>query len=157
MTLGALSLAISNKIRTNFSESPFHLLARVEAPTLKNVVPISDAKALASMVYINKKSTLPVPGGPYKHTPFHGRLIPLKNSGIRSGSTTASLSKSFASVRPAMSSQFIVDREDKISFEIIFFNSLSTGTSVLSFKVSFFVFSLFFFSISKLLSEALAF
>jgi hypothetical protein len=45
---------------------------------LKNVVPHSVATAFASMV-------LPVPGGPYKSTPRHGRSKPVKNCGKSRG------------------------------------------------------------------------
>lgn len=47
----------SNRHRTNFSESPLHLLTSVEAEILKNVVRHSVATALANIVF-------PVPGGP---------------------------------------------------------------------------------------------
>jgi hypothetical protein len=56
---------------TNFSESPLHLEANVDALTLKKVVFPCVAKAFASKVF-------PVPGGPYNKTPFQGLLIPLK-------------------------------------------------------------------------------
>ena len=63
------TLTISNKILTNFSDSPLYLDVRVEEETLKKVVPHSVATALANMV-------LPVPGGPTIKTPRHGRRMP---------------------------------------------------------------------------------
>ena len=40
--------------------------------------------------------TLPVPGGPNMSTPFHGRRMPVKKSGISIGHTTASSSSFLA-------------------------------------------------------------
>lgn len=60
---------ISNKSRTNFSDSPLYLEVRVDEETLKKVVPHSVATALASIVF-------PVPGGPTIRTPFHGLRMP---------------------------------------------------------------------------------
>jgi hypothetical protein len=62
---------MSNKIRTSFSDSPFHLLANELALTLKKVVFPYVAIAFASIVF-------PVPGGPNIKMPFQGLLIPLK-------------------------------------------------------------------------------
>jgi hypothetical protein len=62
---------MSNKILTSFYESPFHLDAKLEAVTLKNVVFPPEAIAFANKV-------LPVPGGPNNNTPFHALRIPLK-------------------------------------------------------------------------------
>jgi hypothetical protein len=50
---------------------------------------ITEAIALA-------KRVLPVPGGPYKSTPFHGFLTPVKISGYKSGQITASSKAYFA-------------------------------------------------------------
>eukprot|EP00116_Pleurobrachia_bachei_P008493 sb/3468755/ len=66
---GAWYLANSNSTRTNFSESPLHLLTMLLAEMLKNVVLHSVAMALAN-------SVLPVPGGPYNRRPFQGDKIP---------------------------------------------------------------------------------
>ena len=55
-------------------ESPRHLLTMEEADMLKKVVLHSVATAFAS-------SVLPVPGGPYSSTPFHGCSSPVKYSG----------------------------------------------------------------------------
>ena len=52
---------------TSFSESPRHLLTRVDAEMLKNVVLHSVATAFASNV-------LPVPGGPCKSI-LTGRVV----------------------------------------------------------------------------------
>jgi len=94
---GAWNRAISNRSRTSFSDSPRHLDDNVAAETLKKVVLHSAATALA-------RSVLPVPGGPNMSTPFHGRRMPLKKSGIQSGSTTASWRSCFASRSSATSS-----------------------------------------------------
>ena len=48
---------------------------------------------------------MPVPGGPNSSTPFHGSRMPVKNSGMISGSVTASFSSAFASSRLAMSAK----------------------------------------------------
>ena len=72
-------LFTSKSTRTNFSESPLHLLTRVEAEILKNVVSHSDATALANNV-------LPVPGGPWRRMPFQGlkKNKKIKKSGKKS-------------------------------------------------------------------------
>ena len=75
-------ITISNRIRTNFSDSPLYFEVRVDELTLKNVVPHSVATALANIVF-------PVPGGPTINTPLQGLRIPLKKSGINMGNTTA--------------------------------------------------------------------
>ena len=62
-------LAMWNRIRTSFSDSPLNFDVSVEEVTLKNVLLHSVATALASNV-------LPVPGGPTRSTPFHGLRIP---------------------------------------------------------------------------------
>lgn len=54
---------ISNRILTSFSDSPRYLEERVDAETLKKVVPHSVATALA-------RSVFPVPGGPTINTPY---------------------------------------------------------------------------------------
>lgn len=62
------------QLHTSFSESPLHLDTMELAEMLKKVVLHSVATALASKV-------LPVPGGPYTSTPFHGCSSPVKYSG----------------------------------------------------------------------------
>mmetsp|Transcript_22700 Transcript_22700/g.52339 ORF Transcript_22700/g.52339 Transcript_22700/m.52339 type:complete len:242 (+) Transcript_22700:443-1168(+) len=100
MVEGAKWRAMSNSSRTRRSDSPLYLDARVEDDTLKNVVSHSVATDLARRVF-------PVPGGPNMSTPFHGRRIPWKYSGMYSGSTTASFRRRFASPRPAIASKLI--------------------------------------------------
>jgi hypothetical protein len=68
----------------------------LDAEMLKKVVLHSVATALASIV-------LPVPGGPYSSTPFHGDSSPWKSDGYLIGMTTASLSRRFASSLDATS------------------------------------------------------
>mmetsp|Transcript_10548 Transcript_10548/g.36435 ORF Transcript_10548/g.36435 Transcript_10548/m.36435 type:complete len:426 (-) Transcript_10548:310-1587(-) len=63
-------------------------------------------------------SVLPVPGGPNSSTPFHGSLIPTKNSGISSGRVTASFRSSFADFRLAMSSKVMGFEISSISSSI---------------------------------------
>ncbi len=82
------NLLINVKItRIIFYDSPFHLLARLDADTLKNM--LSLATAFASRVF-------PVPGGPNKRIPFMAFRIPLKKSGIILGNKTASCNKFLA-------------------------------------------------------------
>mmetsp|Transcript_17720 Transcript_17720/g.44668 ORF Transcript_17720/g.44668 Transcript_17720/m.44668 type:complete len:202 (-) Transcript_17720:203-808(-) len=97
MMEGAAARAMSNRQRTMRSLSPRYLDASVADDTLKKVHPVSVATALASMV-------LPVPGGPNSSTPLKGLRMPVKYSGMMSGSTAASSSTRLASRRPAMSS-----------------------------------------------------
>jgi hypothetical protein len=59
------ALFTSNRALTSFSESPLHLLTKVDADILKNVVWHSEATAFANRVF-------PVPGGPCSKIPFHG-------------------------------------------------------------------------------------
>mmetsp|Transcript_8375 Transcript_8375/g.33983 ORF Transcript_8375/g.33983 Transcript_8375/m.33983 type:complete len:297 (+) Transcript_8375:624-1514(+) len=70
---------------TSFCASPNHLLCSDDTRTLMNAAPDSFAMALASMV-------LPVPGGPYRSTPFTGwrRLDVEYRSGRRSGQMISS-------------------------------------------------------------------
>jgi hypothetical protein len=65
---------------TIFYDYPFHLEAKEDAETLKNILFV--AIALARRVF-------PVPGGPNNKIPFMAFRIPLKNSGIILGSNTA--------------------------------------------------------------------
>lgn len=69
----------------SFCASPNHLLIRLDILTLMKTAPDSLAIALASIVF-------PVPGGPYKRTPFWGpSSFPWENSsGLRSGRITNS-------------------------------------------------------------------
>mmetsp|Transcript_38451 Transcript_38451/g.98334 ORF Transcript_38451/g.98334 Transcript_38451/m.98334 type:complete len:235 (+) Transcript_38451:592-1296(+) len=95
---GAQCRAIANSSRTSFSDSPRHLEVSVETEQLKKATPFMDATALAS-------SVLPVPGGPNRSTPFQGSRMPVKYSGMSSGSVTASLSVRLATSSEAMSSK----------------------------------------------------
>lgn len=91
---------MSNRYFTSFSDSPLYLEAKEAAEQLKNVVLPCYATAFASIV-------LPVPGGPNISTPFHGRLIPTKYSGIRIGSRTASFKVFLTVSSPAIWSKLI--------------------------------------------------
>ena len=71
IVLGAKCLAISNKTRTSFSESPLHFDTILLADILKKVVLHSVATALANIVF-------PVPGGPNNKTPLQGSNNPVK-------------------------------------------------------------------------------
>ena len=84
---------------TIFSESPFHLLAKLDAETLKNM--LFEAIAFANRVF-------PVPGGPKSRMPLIAFRIPLKNYGIILGSKTASWSSPFAVSNSAMSSKVML-------------------------------------------------
>jgi len=57
------------------ADSPMYLSTIAEATTLRNVALMLDARALARRV-------LPVPGGPYRRTPF-GACCLLVNDGKR--------------------------------------------------------------------------
>mmetsp|Transcript_19855 Transcript_19855/g.58997 ORF Transcript_19855/g.58997 Transcript_19855/m.58997 type:complete len:224 (-) Transcript_19855:73-744(-) len=95
---GPCSRARSNRQRTRRSLSPRYFDPSVAEVTEKKVQFVSVATAFASMV-------LPVPGGPNSSTPLNGLRMPVKYSGMMSGSTAASSSTRFASCRPAMSVQ----------------------------------------------------
>lgn len=69
---------------------------RLDADTLKKFILEMDARTFAMY-------DLPVPGGPYSRTPFHGRRFPVKSWGKRCGRITASSSDPFASSSPATS------------------------------------------------------
>lgn len=72
MVTSHLEEKLNNEIvtLTIFYDYPFHLLARLEAETLKNM--LLEAMALANRV-------LPVPGGPNSKIPFIAFRMPLKN------------------------------------------------------------------------------
>ena len=74
--------------------------------------------ALASIVF-------PVPGGPNMQIPFHGLLIPLKYSGIKIGSRTASYKSFFVSERPAISSKLTFGLLSSTSLSNMFMRSAS--------------------------------
>ncbi len=95
---GACLRAVSNSLRMRPAPTPANISTNDDADCEKNAAPDSCATALAS-------SVLPVPGGPYSRMPFGTRAPSFAN---RSGSfrkSTTSRSSSFASSRPATSSQ----------------------------------------------------
>lgn len=99
ITDGDSNLAASKRHRTIFSLSPRYFDTRDEEGQLKNVdlfCWFKEHTALASRVF-------PVPGGPNSSTPRHGSRIPVKNSGMSNGKTTASLSSRLAVSRAAIS------------------------------------------------------
>ena len=90
--------ACSKISRSRFSDSPYWL-PMISGPAMeKKFASDSFATALAS-------SVLPVPGGPWRITPFGGSMPRRwKSSGCRSGSSTISRTWSTASPRPPISS-----------------------------------------------------
>lgn len=68
---GACSWAVLKSYLTNFGPSPKYFWMSYDPTTLKNVAEVYLATALA-------KSVFPVPGYPYKMTPFGG-LIPISS------------------------------------------------------------------------------
>lgn len=84
---------------TIFQDQPFHLLARLDAETLKNMLSLAIALA---------KSVFPVPGGPNRRIPLIALRIPWKNCGINLGNSTAYCKRFFATSNSAISSKLIV-------------------------------------------------
>jgi hypothetical protein len=68
---GAFSLAMENKLFTNFSDSPIHFDTKSDELTEKKVESASVATALA-------KYDFPVPGGPYNKNPDQAFRLPVK-------------------------------------------------------------------------------
>lgn len=95
ITLGCFSLAIENKVLTNFSLSPTHLLVIELALMLKNVAWASLAMARPIIVF-------PVPGGPNNSIPLGGALRPVKISGLSIGHTIISWMIFLANPNPAI-------------------------------------------------------
>mmetsp|Transcript_19650 Transcript_19650/g.46901 ORF Transcript_19650/g.46901 Transcript_19650/m.46901 type:complete len:423 (-) Transcript_19650:2802-4070(-) len=125
-TLGAILCASVNSARTYFSPSPNHLLARLAIETLMKLAPLSDATALASIVF-------PVPGGPKRRTPRVGFVSePRRNSSGRcSGSITTSCSVALTESRAPMSSNLTpTSAAGMTSDRSRFSNSLSVCTSL---------------------------
>mmetsp|Transcript_76604 Transcript_76604/g.236620 ORF Transcript_76604/g.236620 Transcript_76604/m.236620 type:complete len:200 (+) Transcript_76604:400-999(+) len=117
---GTRARAVLKRARSSFSDSPRHLEVSVAAPQLKKVMfSVHEATAFASIVF-------PVPGGPKRSTPFQGVRRPVKNSGRRSGSTTASLIARFASSRPPMSSNFTLRSAMTMSRSMAVASSISS-------------------------------
>mmetsp|Transcript_478 Transcript_478/g.1488 ORF Transcript_478/g.1488 Transcript_478/m.1488 type:complete len:215 (-) Transcript_478:383-1027(-) len=100
MMLGWSFMARVKTAVTSFWASPNHLLCKVAALTLMKQALDSFAMALASMVF-------PVPGGPYRSTPFTGfnRLPRAKRSGRLSGKMTSSYRRSLMAFRPPILSK----------------------------------------------------
>mmetsp|Transcript_24162 Transcript_24162/g.62249 ORF Transcript_24162/g.62249 Transcript_24162/m.62249 type:complete len:299 (-) Transcript_24162:152-1048(-) len=94
MMHGAFFLACEKRSRTREAPTPTNISTNSEPDAEMNGVPASPATARAS-------SVLPVPGGPYRSTPF-GALIPTrsKSSGLTSGSSITSRSSRICSARP---------------------------------------------------------
>mmetsp|Transcript_24163 Transcript_24163/g.62253 ORF Transcript_24163/g.62253 Transcript_24163/m.62253 type:complete len:276 (-) Transcript_24163:152-979(-) len=94
MMHGEFFFASENTLRTREAPTPTNISTNSEPDAEMNGVPASPATARAS-------SVLPVPGGPYRSTPF-GALIPTrsKSSGLTSGSSITSRSSRICSARP---------------------------------------------------------
>mmetsp|Transcript_49545 Transcript_49545/g.112472 ORF Transcript_49545/g.112472 Transcript_49545/m.112472 type:complete len:296 (+) Transcript_49545:497-1384(+) len=101
MTHGWWSRAYPNISRMTRADSPMYLSTMADATTLRNVAFTLDAKARA-------RSVFPVPGGPYRSTPFGG-LMPtrLKSSGLVSGSSMVSRRSRIWSFRPPISEKLM--------------------------------------------------
>ena len=65
MIAGNFSLAKANASRTNLAPSPMNICTSWGPANFKNVALVWAAQARASRVF-------PVPGGPYRRTPFGG-------------------------------------------------------------------------------------
>lgn len=119
ITLGCLTRAIWNRVRTNFSLSPTHLLVRELALILKKVADAELAIALPIIVF-------PVPGGPNNNIPRGGALKPVNKSGRNIGHTIISFISFFANYKPAISLHFTLFVLSKISFYIVSTNFSSS-------------------------------
>mmetsp|Transcript_23451 Transcript_23451/g.70411 ORF Transcript_23451/g.70411 Transcript_23451/m.70411 type:complete len:327 (-) Transcript_23451:179-1159(-) len=98
MMAGAFSRARRKTSRTMRGPSPRYFCTNSEPTTEMNEAVVELATALAIIV-------LPVPGGPYRSTPFGGSMPSVRNrSGCRSGSSTTSRSFSSDSLAPPTSS-----------------------------------------------------
>lgn len=93
--------ALLKILLTCFSESPTYLDMMSAELTEKKAAFDSVAQALAKKVF-------PVPGGPYKSTPFHAFLAPMNMLGNFKGMRTETMSCSLAYSSPAMSSHFML-------------------------------------------------
>merc|ERR1719225_515330 len=90
-------LAISNSSLTILAPSPTYFCTSSDPMTL-----MKQASVLLTTARAHK--VLPVPGGPYKRTPFGGSIPRLtKRSGWRRGVSTTSLSFSICSLQPPTS------------------------------------------------------
>ncbi|KAH3680541.1 hypothetical protein WICPIJ_008232 [Wickerhamomyces pijperi] len=97
---GSCSLAYANISLINLADSPMYLSTMADAGEKMKLAPMVAAVALA-------KRVLPVPGGPYKRTPFGG-LIPTlwNNSGFFKGNSMTSLSSRTCSFNPPIVLKF---------------------------------------------------
>lgn len=89
--------ALLKILLTCFSESPTYLDMMSAELTEKK-------SALDSVAHALAKNVFPVPGGPYKRTPFHAFLGPIKMLGNFNGMRTETINCSLAYSSPAMSS-----------------------------------------------------
>ena len=98
-TQGATCRARANRRAICCSLSPYHFDNKSEDLTAIKFAAASRATAFASKVF-------PVPGGPYSRNPLAGRMPNRRNaSGLRSGSSTPSFKRIWASSSPPTSSQ----------------------------------------------------
>ena len=93
-------LAKLNISFTNFAPSPINFWTSSEPTTSMKVAFVLWATAFANKV-------LPVPGGPYKRTPFGGLMPTFSNSfGFFKGSSITSLTSSISALQPPISFKF---------------------------------------------------
>lgn len=97
-----------NKVFTNFSLYPTHLLVIELALILKNV-------ACASLAIARPIIVLPVPGGPNKSIPLGGALNPVNISGLNIGHTIISCIIFLAKPKPAICPHYTFFYFSKIS------------------------------------------
>ena len=100
MMQGEFCLACSNRSRTREAPTPTNISTKSEPEIEKNGTPASPATARAS-------SVLPVPGGPYRSTPFGIRAPSAWNFLGFSRNSLISCSSSTASSAPATSRNVI--------------------------------------------------
>src|SRR5881227_2338424 len=109
MMQGEFCLACSNKSRTREAPTPTNISTKSEPEIEKNGTPASPATALA-------KSVFPVPGGPYRSTPFGIRAPSAWNFFGFSRNSLISCSSSTASSTPATSLKPILGESGAIRF-----------------------------------------
>ena len=116
--------AAVNNALTSFSPSPTNFEVNVEAEMLKKADSDSLATALASRVF-------PQPGGPNRSRPLVGVLRPVKSSGLRAGSMTASWSACLALSCPATREKLQLAASSMISSITTFKNLLLSAAFLL--------------------------
>ena len=117
MIAGAFALACSNKSRTRLAPTPTNISTKSEPEIEKNGTPASPATARANRV-------LPVPGGPYKRTPF-GIFAPSAwNFAGSCKNSLISTSSAFASSAPATSAKVVCGISLVINFAFDFPNDM---------------------------------